>query len=291
MTSAVSTGYVDLAQFPEDEDPLTGLALPDPEETQAILDRIRKIDSADALELACKAHLGVWAERKRGFTHAEVHWEWNELAMTKNRLAVVAPREHAKSETFTVNQIAWRCIYEPGIWCYVFAQTGEQAQLMKARIDDAVSEAAPWLTDRNQPGDAKAFIEKNTTHSVYANYSIVDCAGSGKAVRGVHPDVIVGDDVLEEGNCLTSMQRKRVERWWFGSIGGMSHPGTTRTLGRSGVRVAMPPTKVHLVGTPFHQQDLLMSMRENPLYEFRRYAAEFDTNELIDGTCAVEIAA
>ena len=286
----MTVGYVDREQFPEDVDPLAGLTLPTPEETAAILDRIRKIPTDDALELACKAHLGVWAERKRGFTHADVHWEWNELAMTKNRLAVCAPREHAKSETFTVNQAAWRIIYEPGIWVYVFAQTGEQAQMMKGRIDAAVSEAAPWLTDRDQPGDDKAFIEKNTTHSMYANYSMVDCAGSGKAVRGVHPDVIIGDDVLEEGNCLTSMQRKRIERWWFGSIGGMAHPGTTRTLGRTGVRVPMPPTRVHLVGTPFHAQDLLMNMKENPLYEFRRYAAEYDPHDLVPGTMAVEVA-
>jgi hypothetical protein len=240
------------------------------------------LPAADTIELSCKAHLGVWAERRRGFTHAPVHWEWNELAMTKQRLCVVAPREHAKSETFTVNQAAWRCIYQPGIWVYVFAQTGEQAAKLKGRIDEAVAEAAPWLVE-NERGT-------NTTHTTYGNYSQVDCAGAGKSVRGMHPDVVIGDDVLEEGNCLTSMQRKRMERWWFGAIGGMAHPGTTRTLGKSGVRVAMPPTKVHLVGTPFHAQDLLMNMKENPLYEFRRYAAEFDPGDLVPGTFAVEVA-
>jgi hypothetical protein len=55
--------------------------------------------------------------------------------------------------------------------------------------------------------------------------------------------------------------------------------------------VVMPATKVHLVGTPFHQQDLLMSMRSNPVYEFRRYAAEFDPADLVPGTTAVEVAA
>lgn len=100
-------------------------------------------------------------------------------------------------------------------------------------------------------------------------------AGAGKAVRGAHPDVIVGDDVLEEGNCMTALQRKRMERWWFGTIGGMTHPGTWRTLGQG--KACMPPSKVFLVGTPFHRQDLLMNMRTNPMYEFRRHAAEFPT--------------
>lgn len=252
-----------------------------PAEIQKRLKEMQAFPADDALELACKAHLGVWAERKRGFTHAPVHWEWNELAMTKQRLCCVAPREHAKSETFTVNQIAWRSIYQPGVWSYEFAQTGEQAAKLKARIDVAVAEAAPWMLENA--------IASNTTMTTYANFATVECAGAGKSVRGLHPDVIVGDDVLEEGNCLTSMQRKRMERWWFGTIGGMAHPGTTRVLGKTGIRVRQPPTKVHLVGTPFHAQDLLMNMRENPLYEFRRYAAEFDPSELVPGTHAVEV--
>lgn len=246
------------------------------------LEVLRAVPYDDAMELASKASLGVWSERKRGFTHAPLHWEWSELAQTRKRLAVVAPREHAKTETFTVNQIAWRCIYTPGLWCYVFAQTGDQATRWKERIDKAIGEAAPWMI-AGEHG-------MNTTQSVYANWSQVDVAGAGKSVRGMHPDVIVGDDVLEEGNCMTSLQRKRMERWWFGTIGGMAHPGTTRTLGKSDVVVALPPTSVHLVGTPFHQQDLLMGMRENPLYHYRRYAAEFRPDDLVPGTFAVEVA-
>jgi hypothetical protein len=45
---------------------------------------------------------------------------------------------------------------------------------------------------------------------------------------------------------------------------------------------------VHLVGTPFHSSDLLMGMRANPIYEYRRYSAEFDVTG--DDTWAVEVA-
>lgn len=247
-----------------------------------MLDRL-SVD--EATELACKAHLGVWGEVKRGFDNAAHHWEWSELAMEKNRLAVVAPREHAKSEVLTVNQVCWRSRYFPGTWSYVFAQTGEQATRLKARIDLAMWETHPWMMEGEHG--------TNTTSTVFANWSRVDVAGAGKSVRGAHPDLIVGDDVLEEGNCMTAHQRRRIERWWFGTIGGMAHPGTYRSLGltANAPQVWLPPTKVHLVGTPFHSQDLLMGMRENPLYEFRRYAAEFDEGDLVEGTMAVEIAA
>lgn len=238
-------------------------------------------DPTEAMELACKSHLGVWASMKRGLANSAVHWEWCEQAMFRDRLALVAPREHAKSEVFTVNQIAWRCTYTPGIYCYVFAQTGDQAYDLKERIDAALEETAPWMLERSS---------SNKSFSRYANWSRVRVAGAGKGVRGAHPDLIVGDDVLSEGRSMTDHQRKKTHEWWFGTIGGMSHAGTVRSIGdrHNKYRVRMPPTKVHIVGTPFHQQDLLMGMRQNPMYHFRRYAAEFDPATLVDGY-AVEV--
>lgn len=261
----------------------------------ARLAKLSRVSAADALELACKAHLGVWTERKRGMVNAPLHWEWAELAMTVSRLAVVAPREHAKSETFTVNQIAWRCTYQPALWCYVFCESGDQAKLLKAKIDAAIGETAPWMT-------AGQLVD-NETESVYANWSRVSSAGVGKAVRGGHPDIIVADDVLSEANTMTAAGRRKLSRWWFGTVAGMAHPGTVRTLGeledeqgrtivlaKAGepVRVPIPPTRIHAVGTPFHRQDLLLSMKNNPLYYFRRYAAEFAPGDLVPGTLAVE---
>lgn len=238
-----------------------------------------RITADEALELACKAHLGVWAERKLGFTNAALHWEWCELAMTRDRLCVVAPREHAKSQVFTVNQVAWRSIYTPGLQSYVFAQTGDQAVKLKARIDEVIDTVAPWMLEG---------ARVKGTESVWANESRVTAAGAGKSVRGEHPDLIIGDDVLEEGSASTAHQRAAQARWWFGTVGGMAHPPTTRLV--QGQEVAMPATKVHLVGTPFHRQDLLMAMRENGLYEFRRYAAEFREADLVPGTMAVEVS-
>lgn len=74
------------------------------------------------------------------------------------------------------------------------------------------------------------------------------------------------------------------------SVSGMAHPGTTRTSEVAGAaqRTTTPPTRIHLVGTPFHRSDLIMSMRGNPLYTYRRYAAEFGEGDLVPGSMAVE---
>lgn len=199
------------------------------------------------------------------------------------------------TEVFTVNDLAWRCTYTPALWGYVFCEAGDQAKELKARIDSAVRETAPWMVAGQIVG--------NETESVYANWSRVTVAGVGKAVRGAHPDIIVGDDVLSEANSLTAAGRRKLARWWFGTVAGMAHPGKVRTLGeledeqgriivvaKSGepTRVRMAPTRTRLVGTPFHRQDLLMSMKDNPVYYYRRYSAEFDPAGLVAGTLAVE---
>lgn len=237
------------------------------------------LTARQGIEMLCRANPGVWAEEKRGFVNADFHWEWYRYLTRAKRLAVVAPREHAKTEVFTVNATAHRVIYQPGIWTYLFASTLEQAEKIKERIDNAVAEVQPDLFDSAQSASVK--------ESVYANGSRLTVAGAGKAVRGAHPDIIIGDDVLEEGNCLTAHQRKKTAQWWFGTVSNMAHPGTTRFV--KGKRIDMPPTRVFLVGTPFHAQDLLMSMKENPMYRYRRYSAEYDPKALMDG-CAVEAA-
>lgn len=235
-----------------------------------------------AREMACREHLGVWTELKRGLDNAPLHWEWTELRMSAQRMCVVAPREHAKTETFTVNGTAWESRYNPGLWTYVFAQTGNQAADWLDRIVEAVWQAHPWMME--------GAWERNKYEVVFANHARVTVAGSGKSVRGAHPDRIIGDDVLSESNTLTKLKRKRIADWWFGTVSGMSHPGTTRGIGRGANHVVtMGPTRVFLVGTPFHQNDLLMSMRENPLWQFRRYQAEFDPRDCVDGL-AVEVA-
>lgn len=247
-----------------------------------MLERFLNLSPEEADELLCKAHLGEWTQRRMGLDMSPLHWEWCEFRMHSKRLAVIAPREHAKSETFTINGTAWESIYKPGLWTYIFAQTGDQAKVMLKRVIAAVEKVHPWMVE--------GAIQRNSTTVTFANYSTVDVAGSGKSVRGVHPDVIIGDDVLEEGTCSTALQRQRVEKWWKGAVGGMAHPGTKRTIGVGDQArdIWMPATKVFLVGTPFHQQDLLMSMKDNPVYKFRRYAAEFHPDELVDGM-AVEI--
>lgn len=246
-------------------------------------ERLLSLPPDDGLELLCRAHLGWWTQARMGLSMGDLHWEWCRLRMTAQRLAVIAPRDHSKTETFTVNGTAWESIYTPGLWTYIFANSGDQAKAFLQRIITAVEKAEPWMV--------RGAIQRNQTTVTFANYATVTVAGAGKAVRSAHPDVIIGDDVLEEKTTATQQQRRGVSRWWFGTVANMAHPGTTRTIGSGDTmkQITFPPTRIMLVGTPFHQNDLLMGMKENPVYRFRRYKAEFFPEELVDGL-AVEVS-
>lgn len=224
--------------------------------------------SVDELkEMLCAVDLGHWSEIKRGYQNADIHWEWSGLAQEARRAAILAPREHGKSEVFSVNNAAWHSIYRPGFWTYIFCNSGDQGEKILSRTVSAIAQVQPELVEKAKVMHAKEIVLGNDAR--------ITVRGSGSAVRGAHPDLIIGDDVQDESNTSTQMQREKLRQWWFGTVGGMAHPGTQRvvTQGRKAVMKDFPATRIVIVGTPFHALDLLMSCKENEMYEFRLYSA------------------
>jgi len=100
---------------------------------------------------------------------------------------------------------------------------------------------------------------------------------------------------LTDASTSTNLQREKVERWWFGTVAPLAHPGVHRPLGWGNTKpqghqptLFHPATKIVLVGTPFHQNDLLMKMKQNTAYTFRRYSAEYDIKNLREGSWAID---
>lgn len=251
--------------------------------TAAVQARIDAFTERARARLAAVAHdptdddPALWAERRLGYVNPPHLLEWYRLLVTRPALCLVAPRDHGKSEACTIVHTAWRSRH-PGHQTYVFAATDDLATKLKARIDAALEVAAPELII--------GCPTRNEHETTLTNGATITAAGAGKAVRGAHPDLIVGDDVLDEDQCRTHNGREKVRSWWFGTVEGMRHPGTKRRV--NGGDRWFEPTRVCLVGTPFHADDLLMGMRGNPGYTFRRYAAEYDPDDLVPGTYALE---
>jgi hypothetical protein len=229
--------------------------------------QLARLSQEELLELACSIDLGLWSEYKRGYVNADFHWEWYEMAQTARRLALLAPREHSKSECFSVNNAAWHSLYQPGHWTYIFCNSGDQGEKILGRAVAAVAQVEPELVDKARVAHTKEIV--------FANDARITVRGSGAAVRGAHPDLIIGDDVQDENNTGTQMQRDRLKQWWFGTVGGMAHPGAERVVTYRGERKMrqFSATRIILVGTPFHALDLLMGCRTNEMYQWRLYPA------------------
>ena len=175
----------------------------------------------------------------------------------------------------------------PGSWQYFFCDSEAQGKIILERIVAAAQHASPWLV--------VGMVRNESSDVILANYSRIAVGGVGKRVRTVHPDRIVGDHVLNEQATSTEFQRSKTAQWWSETVGGMAHTGLHRRGGWRKLRTGEPtryfrPTTIRLMGTAFHQNDLLMAMRKNPIYRFVRYSAAFNPNDLVPGTTAVEMS-
>jgi hypothetical protein len=239
----------------------------------------------EQVESACARSPAVWAWLKRGLVPGQCgdlhgqnpdelrsyHVELYDLLRTVLRLCVVAPRDSGKSETLA-SYGAWRLIFDPVVWVHIFSATELLASMLKRRIDQAVVETRPDLMPRRGSSDLR---------TDFANGSRLSAASAGSASRGIHPDVIINDDVLDEAHAYSGTTRRKFHDWALGSMLPMAHPGgTVRTV--KGKRREFGAAQVVVVGTPFHGADLLLGdLRRNEIWTWRRYSMEFDVDDLV----------
>jgi hypothetical protein len=177
---------------------------------------------------------------------------WARHLVDHPRLVLRAPRSHGKS-TLVLAFILWR------LWCHgrdaggrlaggvpapfqvlLFSATKPLAEAHLATLRD--------LLEANQALFTELVPERRSRRSPTAwSASRVRLTNGGEVVvrgystpsRGLHPALLVLDDVLSDQNCRTSDQRSRSWRYLLATL------------------LPMHPARVVVIGTPFHQSDLL----------------------------------
>lgn len=212
---------------------------------------------ADLNEYCYMYDVGYWSNKVRHYKNPPHILEWYDLINKVlfgeiARLCVIAPREHAKSEVFAVNTATWCAHYGKylGInWVYIFCDTQPQSNEILDRIVESVRECYPDYCYR--PG------RWERRDKIFSNGFRVTVRGAEASVRGAHPDLIIGDDVLSDNNSNSNATREKVKNWWRRTVTNM----------------AKPNSKIIIEGTVQHELDLLMSLEDNPAYVWRRYPA------------------
>lgn len=185
--------------------------------------------------------------------------EWEELLLNNDRLAILAARYHGKSAFFSYLYPIWRAWSDPGNEVYIFSKTLDQAMEF---IDIIVYGKAnlPGLYDHPQlswmvPETRGKGTTVKRQDVKFTNGSRIRASGYGKKIRGAHPKYVICDDVLNDEDMYSEIQREKHIEYFRSAI----------------VNMPPPDGQVCVVGTPYHIADLYGWLKENERYIFRRY--------------------
>ena len=190
--------------------------------------------------------------------------EWLRLFRSHERLTLLAPRDHGKSTCVAAYLLwhAWRLNRHPDTGRLLDGQPegSFEAVMWSATLDQAIHLyeriralmlANEWLFLDILPDGGRttrvaardAWSRKRTRLRNGFEFSV---RAFRTSTRGLHPDLIILDDVLSDANSLSSFQRNQTWRHFAGTI------------------LPMNPKQLIVVGTAFHHDDLLHRLRPKP---------------------------
>lgn len=207
----------------------------------------------DNLTLWQKAKLSLefFTVRMLGLKYPKHYREWEEIVENNSRSLIESPRGSWKSYFFALAYPLWKILQ------------GKTEVLMVSDSEDQARKNLRTMRQVIENNDALAPMRPTTkelwgTDQVsFPNGSLVTIMGFGTSRRGLHPDIIIPDDIESESG---KMSREDRNRMYFGVISGM----------------ATPKTKIAAVGTPLEFGDILQQLSKNEAYKYWRRPAMVD---------------
>jgi len=230
----------------------------------------RRLGAFD-LEYFGRAYLPHYFVRESPEFHAELDRIWREGVMKSVdpnadakkidqsegcRRAIEAPRGHAKSTTFTFKDSIHAAVYAYKHYEIILSDSSEQAEGFLSDIKTELEENTAFKEDF---GNLKGSVWKASV-ILLANGSKIEALGAGKKIRGRRhkqwrPDLILCDDLENDENVNTAVQRKKLRNWFYKAV---SKAGDTYT-------------DIVYIGTLLHFDALLANVANNPSYKTVKY--------------------
>lgn len=188
------------------------------------------------------------------------------------RLAVAAPRGHAKSTLVTLGYVLWCVVYRLEPFIVIISDTAEQAQEMLSNVKTELETNQRLRCDFPDARDSAAGRTPGKATTRWRRGDIVTrsgvrvrAAGSGQGFRGSRhkserPSLIILDDAENEHD-VRSDELRAQKLDWFKSTVSKAGTGTTNIV---------------VVGTVLHSDSLLAHLlepRRSPGWEALRYRA------------------
>lgn len=211
--------------------------------------------------------------------HFEMNWhniEWFNMLQLYRLLCIMAARDHSKSYSFSFAYPLWRLyrytrptavvtppdeikFYKEGM---IITNEFKLAKKLLKKIKEEI-QVNPILREALYP-------EKNI--GGWANESITCKTGAEITLssfrtsnRGPHPGWIVVDDFLDKSAIYSKEQREKFVEVFNAEI----------------MNMILPQGQVAVVGTPFHEKDLYVSLKEDPQWNVFEYPAVFPDGSIL----------
>lgn len=203
---------------------------------------------------------------------ADFHWEISEAVVEHKRVAVAAPRAHAKSTALAFAWPLFRAAVFREPFTLITSDTGPQAA---QRVTDVHAELLdnaglvsryPHLMLPDRKDYARQRVKSTTREFVTVGGIRFTGAGAGQSLRGIkerhqRPTLIIVDDLENDENVLTAAQRSKLWDWFTKGLLNLPGPEGARFV---------------VIGTILHKQSLLsrlLSPSESKSWKQLRYRA------------------
>ena len=189
--------------------------------------------------------------------------EWFNFFKNNDYSLILAPRGSGKSTT-VMSYITHKCFTEFNYKILLVSNSETLAVNDGLNILNYFNRnnygIQGYSTDHN---DIKEFRFKNINSSKKEN--IVDCIGAGAELDS-HYNCIICNDIVDNVNSATENQRRKLSNWFFDDLIST---------------ILMRGSEIHIIGTPFHANDLYKSILDDSLFSKRVYKAELKDGELL----------
>ncbi len=205
--------------------------------------------------IAVKGRMEVLASHILGYIVKSFHQKLiNFQSKAKDTCLQLAPRGYGKSTILTITRTILEIIRNPNIRILIASNTQLQSEVFLREIKFHL-EHNPLLIEyfgafySNDKWDTREIIVASRTSA--AKESTVTCVGVGGPVISRHYDLIIADDLVDEENSRTEVQRDKVKTWWY------------KTL----LPCLEPDGRIFVLGTRYHYLDLYGHLIRNEYAE------------------------
>lgn len=190
------------------------------------------------------------------------HYDWWALCASKHpKVAIAAPRRHAKSTAVTLAYVLAAVLFRNKRYVLVVSDTITQATQFLGDIKKELAD-----NDRIRTLFKVQDFVKDTEDDCIVKFADgeefrIAAKGSEQKMRGLkwnnkRPDLIVGDDLENDEIVLNADRRQKFKRWFYGAL--------VPSLSQNGV--------IRIVGTILHEDSLLNNLMPS----------EWDRNTVIE---------